>query len=375
MKASNLRSVIAFTISGLAVSAAAQDCVIMNRLGTPTGGSQLAYKLRLDGDLAILADGANGMRIFDVSDVSNPVLLSATTNPGGSRDVVVSGTTAYLAANNDLRIFDIADPTSPTLIGLYETGSALAVALSGNALYTVYGSGFRVLDVSDPTNPVAVTSFSGGIPRTFLLRNDRLYVGGSEFSIYDISDPFSPVLLGSYDNPGGIKEIAIQDNLAYIACEIHGLRILDISDPLIITEIGVYNPHPDILSVTVSDSYAYAGTWSAFYTLDISVPNEPILKGTYTSGWSGGAYNSIAIRDGLLYSLSEYRGLEFLVPNYSCDDCLADINGNGRMDGQDFTAWIASFNTGAPACDQNGDRECTPADFTAWISNYNAGCP
>ena len=54
--------------------------------------------------------------------------------------------------------------------------------------------------------------------------------------------------------------------------------------------------------------------------------------------------------------------------------CLADANADGVLSPADFTAWIAAFNTQAPACDQNNDSTCTPADFTAWIANFNAGC-
>ncbi len=55
--------------------------------------------------------------------------------------------------------------------------------------------------------------------------------------------------------------------------------------------------------------------------------------------------------------------------------CLADVNGDGMLTPGDFTAWIAAFNSGSPACDQNSDGLCEPSDFTAWIANYNAGCP
>jgi hypothetical protein len=55
-------------------------------------------------------------------------------------------------------------------------------------------------------------------------------------------------------------------------------------------------------------------------------------------------------------------------------DCLADVNGDGSVTPTDFTAWIAAFNTNAPACDQNGDGTCSSTDFTAWIANYNNGC-
>ncbi len=57
------------------------------------------------------------------------------------------------------------------------------------------------------------------------------------------------------------------------------------------------------------------------------------------------------------------------------DDCVADANGDGVLSPADFNAWVAAFNTGAPACDQNGDGLCTPSDFNAWIANFNAGCP
>ncbi len=55
-------------------------------------------------------------------------------------------------------------------------------------------------------------------------------------------------------------------------------------------------------------------------------------------------------------------------------DCLADVNGDGVLSPNDFTAWIDAFNNSTPECDQNGDGACTPSDFTAWINNYNAGC-
>ena len=55
-------------------------------------------------------------------------------------------------------------------------------------------------------------------------------------------------------------------------------------------------------------------------------------------------------------------------------ECAADTNNDGSLSPADFTAWIAAFNAGGPACDQNGDGSCTPADFTAWIANFNAGC-
>jgi cytochrome c peroxidase len=54
--------------------------------------------------------------------------------------------------------------------------------------------------------------------------------------------------------------------------------------------------------------------------------------------------------------------------------CTADVNGDGMLAPNDFSAWIAAFNAQAPGCDQNADGLCLPNDFTAWIQNFNAGC-
>ena len=56
-------------------------------------------------------------------------------------------------------------------------------------------------------------------------------------------------------------------------------------------------------------------------------------------------------------------------------DCLADVNGDGVLNGADFLAWIDAFNNNLPGCDQNGDGACTSADYLAWVANFKAGCP
>ena len=54
--------------------------------------------------------------------------------------------------------------------------------------------------------------------------------------------------------------------------------------------------------------------------------------------------------------------------------CPADINRDGLVTPEDFSAWVAAFKAMDPSADVNGDGEVTPADFSAWIKNYNAGC-
>lgn len=54
--------------------------------------------------------------------------------------------------------------------------------------------------------------------------------------------------------------------------------------------------------------------------------------------------------------------------------CIADVNGDGALNGLDFNAWIAAYNTGDPRADQNQDGSIDPTDFSAWLANFRAGC-
>lgn len=55
-------------------------------------------------------------------------------------------------------------------------------------------------------------------------------------------------------------------------------------------------------------------------------------------------------------------------------ECLADVNGDGELNGLDFGAWLAAFNASSPAADQNADGEVNGLDFGAWLANYSLGC-
>jgi len=55
-------------------------------------------------------------------------------------------------------------------------------------------------------------------------------------------------------------------------------------------------------------------------------------------------------------------------------DCPADVNGDGKLDGRDFTAWIVAYNTGDLAADLNRNGTLEPADFSAWLASWRLGC-
>ncbi|MEO0511593.1 MAG: GC-type dockerin domain-anchored protein [Planctomycetota bacterium] len=57
------------------------------------------------------------------------------------------------------------------------------------------------------------------------------------------------------------------------------------------------------------------------------------------------------------------------------EDCPADINGDGKLLADDFTAWLNAFLTNDFAADINGDGKLLGDDFTAWLNSFLVGCP
>jgi hypothetical protein len=54
--------------------------------------------------------------------------------------------------------------------------------------------------------------------------------------------------------------------------------------------------------------------------------------------------------------------------------CLADWNGDGTVDFNDFLAFLNDYNAGASRADLNGDGVVDFNDFLAYLNLYNAGC-
>lgn len=256
----------------------------------------------LDG-LAYLS-GAMGLRIYDVADPEDPILLAENIT-GSQRDVEAfhhpynNKTYVVMGDNSDIMTFvDVTDPTDPFIAAEVEgvvTTHNIAV-VPGTAV--VYNSrsisthtpepGFTgqtdIVDFSDPENPEvhvfefpAVAMVEGGAARpvtattchdvTFNEELERAYCAGvTQTLIWDVSDPVAPQILQVVDWPG--------TNIHHGAWDAQDGDILILGDEF----AGVAAPTP-----MCSDTVAYPT--SAIWFFDISDLSLPTPLGYYQVEW------------------------------------------------------------------------------------------
>ena len=246
-----------------------------------------------------------GFKVWDISDRSNPRLLSHTRTHGfGVHRFDMDERYAYISTEmpgyigNILVIYDLTNPEKPEEISRWwmpgqhlEGGETPAWEGYGHRLHhalrvgdelwaSVWHAGFRVIDISDITQPRTLATHTYHpwvvepthtvlpvIPR---IDGRRIAVVADEehdhrhgqphaglwlFDITDLDDirPLSTFHVSEMDSPWsrapgrfGMHQFQehIDDHLVYCAWFAGGLRIVDISDPLRPQEAGFYIPAP-----------------------------------------------------------------------------------------------------------------------------------
>ena len=131
--------------------------------------------LSADGKTAFVAENFKALlKIIDVSDLTNPTLIS-TFDASGSSAVGITlsadGNTAFFSKSNyGLDIIDISNKASPSLISSYDAWGVQSVTLSadGNTAFVSSASnGVHILD-SDLANPTLLEIIAPQVAILFL---------------------------------------------------------------------------------------------------------------------------------------------------------------------------------------------------------------
>jgi hypothetical protein len=275
-------SLLTFSISDPA------DPVLVNSCLLP-GGSQAQFILG-----NYLYNSTNILpatfQILSIEDPSRPMIIGSLRTGCYIRGIYISGNYAYLAEEyNGLDVVDISNPSNPNLISRFPLtirDSANSIGLLGNYAFLGTNNYIYVINISDPSNPQMSwqSEFLGNKNFTDIkIANSKAYVCGVDgIYIYDVSDPASPIFLNRY-NPGmGAQKIIISDSLAYVSSS-PSLFVIDISNPVAPSLLGRYDlPRYSIIrNIWLNESNVIMAENDAMQIIDVSQYSSPALIGMY----------------------------------------------------------------------------------------------
>jgi hypothetical protein len=198
----------------------------------------------------------NSCALNFVKDWKSPQVIAMASLSGSSTAtaIKISGEFAYIAANSpkaidpDLYIFDISDPSQPLLVTTLNTGPGLNdLELSWPYLYlanTSINSQLQVVDVNNAESPILKGSYKlpgeykdeGFIGNTLAIYGNTLAIGtkksdNNELHFYNIENPENIIYKSSFEINTLVNSILLRDKKAYVATALsEELKILDISN-------------------------------------------------------------------------------------------------------------------------------------------------
>lgn len=218
------------------------------------------------------------IRIYDVADPANPTEVS-TINYGFGQtyDLFASGNILYVGTNSgaiyELRIYDISNISSPSLISATSVGGDI-FSLSVKDQYAYLGTAalnsyFQIYDLSDLANPSLLSTTNvGPVVNTVDIQGIYAYLGlnngESRFQIFEVSDPALPAPLAAVPIPNDVHELVVSGRYAYLAMGgqnlYPALAVYDISDPASPVWVASSANTVDVNTLAVGGWFAYLGT-------------------------------------------------------------------------------------------------------------------
>ena len=228
----------------------------------------------------------------------------------------------------------------------------IASAAAGGA------EGARVENFGAPVFGRAV-KIGGVSPRAMALCVDgkNLYIGASHYLyVADISEPMNPRILGKVGGLGNVRQIAVQDGIAYVASRESGLWIVDARNPKSPKVLSRYDCIELATGIDVAGRVAFLGQRNnGVEFIDVSDPANPehirIIKTPESQ--------SVKYRDGYLFS-GEWHSGEVTV--FDARD-MADVKVVSRLkmdgygDGIDLGGNLLFASTGHHSKDSGKAKE------------------
>ncbi|MBP6888067.1 MAG: hypothetical protein KBC21_00005 [Candidatus Pacebacteria bacterium] len=278
------------------------------------------------GFIFVASYSGNSIKSVNISDPKNPVLAGSVTIPG-VQSFSIGGDYAYALSNsmNYLAVVDISNPLAMQVVSTTTVGAAPGnIYVSGSNAYVLADNNLQIFDISNPLRVELISTTPIGyyadelkiVGRyAYIIEGDG---GQGFFSVLDISNPKNPLILGSIATSIGPQGLDVVGSKAYVSTHTGSrLQIIDISNPSSLSIISTTVISLGAAALVVNGRYAYI----SYYTdarveiFDISLSSSPVLVDTIATG------NNIQ-------SPVEIIGRYLFVPSYATNNLnIYDIGG------------------------------------------------
>lgn len=169
----------------------ATDLANIQEINTQNFTSISTWELKKSGNYLYTVTDIDKVKIFDISNEENIVLASEILAVATLfKDALIIDTTLYVAATDGLRVYDISDISNPSLTRTINSGSIFntidllsALHVVGNSLYAGKNNAWIFeFDISTPQDPVLLDEFRYSTGTTYQI-NDN---GTNMFIAYGI---------------------------------------------------------------------------------------------------------------------------------------------------------------------------------------------
>ncbi|MFX1301331.1 MAG: LVIVD repeat-containing protein, partial [Promethearchaeota archaeon] len=192
-------------------------------IGVFDGGYEI-NDVRVQGDVAYVAAGSDGLLTIDVSDPAAPILLdNYSIGVTDVKKLDVQGNIAVLIEESAVHVFNVLDPSNIQVYQQIPAAFMTDAFLFGELCFYSYSNGLGFLNISNPyTYTYYQISYGTNITAiwvqgSYLYAVDYLGAAGPSFYIYDISDLTNWQLISAVPRQGYHYDIIVDGDVAYLA--------------------------------------------------------------------------------------------------------------------------------------------------------------
>jgi hypothetical protein len=219
--------------------------------------------------VAYVAGGIQGLITLDISTPSAPGYLATAFDgmPDGQHDALSIALVDDLALTAEnargMHVYDVGDPSSPEEIGVSDfTMSATNEIAARDGLAVVDdGATLHFVDLSSPASPSLAATFSEGLQsesRGLLLDGERLYFGnGKNLLVLDVADPGAPAVLSTTPLDDSVEDLFLEGGCLYAGHTNGAFTAIDVKVPA----APMPSPHVDSFGVLDTLGIAARGEW------------------------------------------------------------------------------------------------------------------